>query len=164
MIRSKEFLLKNVYDIRGKKLGVVEDLYIDFFKGIIIGLKISTHAFFSKKNCVFIDDIISIDKEILVKELKEGTGLRLQEVKGMDIIDLNGNLKGVVEDCIIDEVGLTIKGLVVSTGLIERLLKGKEVILINECILGEDYVLYVGNKNVTLKSMPRKEEKHEVSN
>ncbi len=164
MIRSKEFLLKNVYDIRGKKLGVVEDLYIDFFKGIIIGLKISTHAFFSKKNCVFIDDIISIDKEILVKELKEGTGLRLQEVKGMDIIDLNGNLKGVVEDCIIDEVGLTIKGLVVSTGLIERLLKGKEVILINECILGEDYVLYVGNKNVTLKSMPRKEEKNEVSN
>ncbi|MDO5038110.1 PRC-barrel domain-containing protein [Clostridium sp.] len=164
MIRSKEFLLKNVYDIRGKKLGVVEDLYIDFFKGIIIGLKISTHAFFSKKNCVFIDDIISIDKEILVKELKEGTGLRLQEVKGMDIIDLNGNLKGVVEDCIIDEIGLTIKGLVVSTGLIERLLKGKEVILINECILGEDYVLYVGNKNVTLKSMPRKEEKNEVSN
>lgn len=164
MIRSKEFLLKNVYDIRGKKLGVVEDLYIDFFKGIIIGLKISTHAFFSKKNCLFIDDIISIDKEILVKELKEGTGLRLQEVKGMDIIDLNGNLKGVVEDCIIDEVGLTIKGLVVSTGLIERLLKGKEVILINECILGEDYVLYVGNKNVTLKSMPRKEEKNEVSN
>lgn len=164
MIRSKEFLLKNVYDIRGKKLGVVEDLYIDFFKGIIIGLKISTHVFFSKKNCVFIDDIISIDKEILVKELKEGTGLRLQEVKGMDIIDLNGNLKGVVEDCIIDEVGLTIKGLVVSTGLIERLLKGKEVILINECILGEDYVLYVGNKNVTLKSMPRKEEKNEVSN
>lgn len=164
MIRSKEFLLKNVYDIRGKKLGVVEDLYIDFFKGIIIGLKISTHAFFSKKNCVFIDDIISIDKEILVKELKEGTGLRLQEVKGMDIIDLNGNLKGVVEDCIIDEVSLTIKGLVVSTGLIERLLKGKEVILINECILGEDYVLYVGNKNVTLKSMPRKEEKNEVSN
>lgn len=164
MIRSKEFLLKNVYDIKGKKLGVVEDVYIDFFKGIIIGLKISTHAFFSKKNCVFIDDIISIDKEILVKELKEGTGLRLQEVKGMDIIDLNGNLKGVVEDCIIDEVGLTIKGLVVSTGLIERLLKGKEVILINECILGEDYVLYVGNKNVTLKSMPRKEEKNEVSN
>ena len=100
----------------------------------------------------------------IAKELKEGTGLRLQEVKGMDIIDLNGNLKGVVEDCIIDEVGLTIKGLVVSTGLIERLLKGKEVILINECILGEDYVLFVGYKNVTLKSMPRKEEKNEVSN
>ncbi|WP_024614555.1 PRC-barrel domain-containing protein [Clostridium sp. Ade.TY] len=164
MLRSKEFLLKNVYDIKGKKIGVVDDIYIDFFKGNIVGIKISTHSFLTKKNCVFTSDIISIDKDILVKEAKEGIGLRLQEVKGMDIIDLNGNLKGVVEDFIIDENDLTIKGLVVSTGLIERLLKGKEVILINKCILGEEYVLYLGNRNITLKSMPRREEKNEISN
>ncbi len=164
MLRSKEFLLKNVYDIKGKKIGVVDDIYIDFFKGNIVGIKISTHSFLTKKICVFTSDIISIDKDILVKEAKEGIGLRLQEVKGMDIIDLNGNLKGVVEDFIIDENDLTIKGLVVSTGLIERLLKGKEVILINKCILGEEYVLYLGNRNITLKSMPRREEKNEISN
>lgn len=164
MLKSKDFLLKNVYNIKGKKMGVVEDVYIDFFKGNVVGIKISNYSFLSKKDLIDCNNIISIDKEILAEEAKEGFGLRMQEIKGMDVLDLNGNLKGVVEDFIINENDLTIKGLVVSTGLIERLLRGKDVILISECILAEDYILYLGNKNVTLKSLPRRGEKNEVSN
>ena len=34
------------------------------------------------------------------------------------------------------------------------MIKGKEIILINKCILGERYILYTGNDDVLFKSMP----------
>ncbi len=164
MLRSKDFYMKSVYDVSGKKIGIVEDLFINFFEGKIIGINISNYSLFSKKNFIKCDDIISIDKEIVVRESVQGDGLRLKSVKGMDIIDLNGDIKGVVEDLIIKESDFSIKGILVSTGVIDRLLKGKDILLINECILGEEYILYMGRSNIMLKAMPRKGEKNEISN
>ena len=74
----------------------------------------------------------------------------------MEIIDLNGNIKGTIEDLIIRENDFSIKGLLISTGVIEKLLKGKQILLINQCILGEEYILYTGKDNMSLKLMPRK--------
>lgn len=164
MLRSKDFYMKSVYDISGKKIGIVEDLFINFFEGKIIGIKISNYALFSKKNFINCEDIISIDRDIVVRKSIQGDGLKLKSVKGMEIIDLNGDIKGVMEDLIIEEKDFSIKGLLVSTGVIERLLKGKDVLLVNECILGEEYILYIGKGDVTLKAMPRKGEKNEISN
>ena len=33
MYRIKDFFYKTVYDIKGKKLGSVRDIFIDFYKG-----------------------------------------------------------------------------------------------------------------------------------
>lgn len=164
MLRSKDFYMKSVYDVSGKKIGIVEDLFIDFFEGKITGINISNYSLFSKKNFINCEDIISIDKDIVVSESRQGDGLRLKNVKGMDIIDLNGDIKGVMEDLIIKESDFSIKGILVSTGVIDRLLKGKDILLINECILGEEYILYIGRSNIMLKAMPRKGEKNEISN
>lgn len=46
------------------------------------------------------------------------------------------------------------KGLVVSTGFLDKILKGKHVILIKETILGEHNILFYGNENLCLKSVP----------
>lgn len=163
MLRSKDFYMKSVYNICGKKIGIVEDLFINFFEGKITGINISNYSLFSKKNFISCDDIISIDRDIIVKKSMEGSGLKLKSVKGMEIIDLNSNIKGIMEDLIIKENDFSIKGILVSTGIIDRLLKGKEILLINQCILGEEYILYIGSSNMTLKAMPRKGEKNEVS-
>lgn len=164
MLRSKDFYMKSVYDVRGKKVGIVEDLFIDFFKERVKGLKVSNYSLFSKKNFIEFQSIISINKDIVVEKSIQGKGLELKNIKGMDIIDLNGNIKGVVEDIIIGEEDFSIKGLVISTGIIERLLKGKDILLLSECILGEEYILYIGKEGVTLKSMPRKVDKNEATN
>lgn len=158
MIRSKDFYMKGVYNSLGKKLGIVEDLFINFFEGKVTGLKISNYSLFSKKNYIDAKDIISIDKVIIVSQSLNETGIEFKSLKGIDIKDKYGVIIGVLEDIIIDEESFSIKGLVVSTGLIERMVKGKEILLISECILAEEYILYLGSQKINLKAMPRKVE------
>lgn len=164
MLRSKDFYMKSVYDICGKRIGIVEDIFINFYEGKVTGLYISNYSLFSKKNFVSSKDIITIDKEIIVRKSIKDSGIRLKDIKGMEIIDLNGNIKGAMEDLIIREKDFSIKGLLISAGIIDRLLKGKEILLINQCVLGEEYILYTGKDNMTLKVMPRKVKNNEISN
>lgn len=164
MLKSKDFYMKSVYDVSGKKIGIVEDIFINFYEGKVIGLEISNYSLFSKKNFVKYEDIISIDKEIIVRNSIKYNGIKLKDIKGMEIIDKNGNIKGTIEDLIIRENDFSIKGLLISTGVIDKLLKGKQILLINQCILGEEYILYSGKDNMTLKVMPRKVKSNEISN
>ena len=159
MYRSKDFYLKNIYKKNGKKIGTVKDIYIDFYRGEVKGLKVNSYSIFDKKNYVKIEDIISLDEDIIVDNAIEGNGLKLSEIKGLDVVDKSGSLRGVVEDILIDENEFKIKGLVISTGIIEKMIKGKEVILINRSVLGDDYILYLGDPNVVMKNIP-----HEITN
>ncbi|MGL4772112.1 MAG: PRC-barrel domain-containing protein [Clostridium sp.] len=154
MLKSKDFYLKGVYNERGKKLGIVDDLYIDFHSGKVKGFNISNYSFFSKKNFVSIEDIIVFDDEVIVKEVTSYEGVKLCEIKGMDVIDLKNNMKGVVEDILISKEDFSIKGLIMSAGIIERIIRGKDILLLNECILGEDYILYFGNEGISFKTIP----------
>lgn len=164
MLKSKDFYMKSVYDVSGKKIGIVGDIFINFYEGKVIGIDISSYSLLSKKNFVKYEDIISIDKEIIVRNSIKYDGIKLKDIKGMEIIDLNGNIKGTIEDLIIRESDFSIKGLLISTGVIDKLLKGKQILLINQCILGEEYILYTGKDNMTLKVMPRKVKNNEISN
>lgn len=38
-------------------------------------------------------------------------------------------------------------------GLIDKMIRGKEIILLSRCILGEKYILYIGNEGVLFKFM-----------
>lgn len=161
MYRSKDFYLKGVYDLRGKKLGIVKDVYIDFYKREVKGIKVANYSLLSKKNYVCIEGIINFDEDIIVETLVEGDGLRLSEVMGLEVIDKLGSTKGVVEDILIDEESYEIKGLIVSSGIIEKMIRGKEVILINRSILGEDCILYLGEIGVVVKNIPHEVKNHE---
>ena len=68
-------------------------------------------------------------------------------------------IKDVVEDVLIKEDDYSIKGIVVGAGIIDKLIYGREVILINQSVLGEDCILYLGDSNVVVKNIP-----HEVKN
>lgn len=159
MFKTRDFYLKKVYSVEGKKIGVIEDLYIDFYYGKVIGFEVSNHALFSKKNYVSIEEIIDIADDMIISSINRGTGLKFKEIKDMDIIDTLGNVKGVLEDLIIDTQDYSIKGVVITSGLVDKMIKGKEIILINRCILGEKYILYTGNDGILFKSMPHNMEK-----
>ncbi|WP_111930267.1 PRC-barrel domain-containing protein [Clostridium tertium] len=156
MLKSKDFYLLKVYDIRGKYLGVVDDMYIDFNKGKVVGFFVSNYLLFSKKNFVRSSDIISLEEVMIVKELNEKEGLSFKRIKDMDIKDKNNIMRGVLEDVIIEKKDLSIKGLVMSSGIFDRMIKGKEILLLKDCLLGEDFILYYGSDEVRLQSLPRK--------
>lgn len=159
MFKTRDFYLKKVYSVEGKKIGVIEDLYIDFYCGKVIGFEVSNHSLFSKKNYVNIGDVIDIGDDMIISSINRGTGLKFKQIKDMEIMDTLGNVKGVLEDLIIDTQDYSIKGIVITSGLLDKMIKGKEIILINRCILGEKYILYTGNDGILFKSMPHNMEK-----
>ena len=67
MLRSRDFYLVKVYDLKGKYLGVVEDIVVDFNSGIINGLLISGISILKKNNYIQVEDIISFQECIIVK-------------------------------------------------------------------------------------------------
>lgn len=156
MLKTKDFYLLKVYNLEGKYLGIIDDIYIDFYNGIIKGFSISNYLLFSKKNFIRVEDIISIEDVMLIKELNKKEGISFKEIKDIDIKDKNNNIRGVLEDLIIEEKDLSIKGLIISSGIFDRIIKGKEILLLKECILGEKFIFYFGLDEIKLQSLPRK--------
>ena len=39
-------------------------------------------------------------------------------------------------------------------GRVDKMFKGKEIITLKHCILGDDYILYNGNERIKLKTLP----------
>ncbi|WP_294351360.1 PRC-barrel domain-containing protein [uncultured Clostridium sp.] len=156
MFKSKDLYMKNIYDLNGKKVGTSKEILIDFYTGRVLGLEINTFGF--KNDYVDIKDIIQIDEEILIKKVSEIKGIRFSDIRDMEVIDRLGNSKGVVEDLLIEEESYDIKGIILNSGIIDTLLKGKEVILINNSVLGEEYILYLGQPNIVFKNIP-----HEIN-
>ena len=93
---------------------------------------------------------------MIIKELNKKEGISFRSIKDIDVKDKNNIIKGILEDLIIDRIDLSIKGLVISSGIFDRIVKGKEILLLKECILGEDFILYYGDSKVNFKSIPRK--------
>ena len=163
MFKTRDFYFKKVYNINGKKIGIIEDLYIDFYQGKVVGFKVSNSILFSKKNYLDMQDIIDIGEDVIVNSIRQGEGLTFKEIKYMEVIDTLSNIKGVLEDIIIDIQDYSIKAIVISSGLIDKMIKGKQIIILNRCILGEEYILYTGNEGVSFKSMPHNMEQYNAT-
>lgn len=156
MLKTKDFYLLRVYNIKGKYLGVIDDVYINFYKGEIEGFLISNFLLYSKRNFVKVSDVISLGEVMIAKELSKKEGISFKSIKDMDIKDKNNVMKGILEELIIEEKYFLIKGLVMSSGIFDRIIKGKEILLLKECILGEEFILYYGNNEISLKTLPSK--------
>ena len=154
MIKTRDFYLMKVYDTKGKCLGAINDIVIDFYKGKVEGFLISNLSIFSKKNFINKENIISFEDVMIVTKLEVYKGLSFNSIKYMDIIDSKNIMKGVLEDLIIDKKDLFIKGMVMSSGIIDTMFKGKEIILPSECILCDDFILYKGKEYIKLQTLP----------
>lgn len=154
MLKTRDFYLLKVYDVKGKYLGVVDDIAINFHKGEVIGFFISNFSLFSKKNYIDKVEIVSINEVVIVNSITHYTGLGFKRIKDMDIIDNKNNMRGVLEDLIIEKKDLSIKGLIMSSGIFDKMLKGKEILLLKECVLAEDFILYSGSNSIRLQTLP----------
>lgn len=164
MFRTKDFILMDVVDIRGKKIGFINDIIVDFKKGDVKGFIVSSYSFFQKTLCVLKEDIVSFNKSMVVSKVIKEKLFTFSKIKGMDIINNSGDIIGMAEDILFHEFTFKIQGLVVSTGFIKNLLVGKKILLVNSFIIGEKSILYYSTKSkMEFISVPHKlfaEEKH----
>lgn len=154
MFKTRDFYLMKVYDTNGRYLGAISDLAIDFYNGNIKGFIISSLSIFSKKNFVRKESIISLEDVLIVDSVENYKGLTFNNIKFIDIVDSKNIMKGVLEDLIIDKETLSIKGMIMSSGIIDTMFKGKEIILASGCILCEKFILYKGKEYIKLKTLP----------
>ena len=142
MFKSKDFIFMNVITVEGKKIGFIKDLLIDFNKGKVIGFQVSPYKFFQKNVSVLKEDIVYFNKEMVVKKVENNIYLPLHTLINMDVIDKCRNIFGMVEDITFTYDTFEIKGIIVSSGFIMNLLRGKRIMLVNELMLGEENILY----------------------
>lgn len=157
MFRTKDFILMEVIDIRGKRIGFIKDIIIDFSKGEVRGFVVSSYSFFQHTINVLKENIISFNKHMVICSSQKGDFLKFSQIKSMDIINRQGQISGMVEDILFHEFSFNIKGVIASTGFIKNIFSGKEVLLINQLILGEESLLYIPeNSKTRLVSVPHK--------
>ncbi|MBU3141977.1 PRC-barrel domain-containing protein [Clostridium sp. CF012] len=155
MFKSKDFILMDVVTVEGKKIGFIKDLLIDFSAGKVIGFLVSPYKLFHKNVSVLKQDIIYSNKRMVVKKVDKNEYLCLHSFINMDVIDKCNNIFGMVEEITFTHDTFDIKGIIVSSGFIINLLRGKRIMLINELILGEENLLYIPNCNeYSFKSVP----------
>ncbi|NRV36353.1 sporulation protein YlmC with PRC-barrel domain [Clostridium beijerinckii] len=93
MFKTRDFYFKKVYNIKGKKIGIIEDLYIDFFWGKIVGFKVSNSHLFSKNNYIDMEDVIDIGEDVIIENIKKVRDLHLKRLSIWKLLIHWGMLK-----------------------------------------------------------------------
>lgn len=144
MFTSKDLYNKNIYDVNGQKIGYPTEIYIDFYERKVIGLQMKNNTYIETQY------ILNLNEKILTTLFKKKEGEKLSLILGLKILDLQKNIKGILDDVIIDEDTYQIKGILVRNN---KKFAQREVLLIKDCILYDDYMIYVGNDNIQVKNM-----------
>ncbi|MDP4145398.1 MAG: PRC-barrel domain-containing protein [Bacillota bacterium] len=147
MYRIKSFMLMNVENTQGKKIGYINDLLINFYERKVTGFEVTPYSMLKKCAYVQLEDVISYNKKMIVNRLSTRRSIPFSYIRNMDVIDKHGSIIGMVEDIMFDSSNFEIQGMIVSTGLVQNLTKGKKIILQKECIIGCENVFYFGDNN-----------------
>ncbi len=57
----------------------------------------SSYKILNKNNIVLVEDIISINKNMVVKKLERGKYLSFNDIKHLEVIDIEGVLMGLLK-------------------------------------------------------------------
>jgi len=147
MFRTKDFIMMDVIDINGKKVGFVRDIIIDFHRGEVRGFVVSTYKLMQQTITILKEDIISFNKTMVISNYRKESSLKFSDIKNMDIVNRYGDIIGMVEDILFHEFTFKINGLVVSTGFLKNIIKGKRILLMNSVILGNESILFTSLDN-----------------
>ena len=157
MMRSKDFKMMDVYYASGRYAGFINDILVDLSQNSVVGFSAVCSSFMVKTVNIFFSDIICYSCNMIISKTSKTDLLKLSSIKNMDITDRDGNMIGVLEDILFDEESFKIKGAVVSSGYIYNFLKGKKVVLINDLLIGDKNILFLGNtEKIEFLSRPHK--------
>ena len=157
MYRAKDFQYMKVVNVKGKTLGYIKDVLIDFHNNIVKGFLVSSMNLFRKSQQVLVEDIVAVDKMMIVNGFSNSALFPFSEIRDLEVYSSRGMLIGVIEDLIIDRKNFEIKGILISSGLIHKLIDGKSILIPSRCILAEDYIVHFEtDSKIKLYSMPHK--------
>jgi uncharacterized protein YrrD len=146
MYRLKNFLTKKVLYSNGKKVGNVADVIVNFNEKKVLGFSVVGGSIFHRKNkVVYIEDIIYYDRSLIIRRITEKRHLTFSAVKGMEVVDIYGNIIGIAEDILFDNK-FNIKGIIISPGIMRKIMVGKRILLIRELIFGDKNILHFGKE------------------
>lgn len=155
MYRSKDFILMDVININGKRIGFIDDILVDFHSGYVTGFSISASKLFKKSISVEKENILTFNGKMVVNKISYNKFLKFSDFKGMDVIDCNGNIIGMFEDIIFNSYDFKINGVIISRGFLGNIISGKRVHLIKDLILGDKNILYFGGSdNIKFITLP----------
>lgn len=141
MFRIKDFILMDVIDIKGKKIGFIKDVIIDFNKGEVKGFVVSPYSLLRRNISVLKQNIVSFNKAMVINGWSKEKFLLFSNIKNIEVKNRHGDIIGIMEDILFHEFTFKINGIIVSSGFIKNFMTGKRVLLINDIILGEESIL-----------------------
>lgn len=141
----------SLIDETGKIKGYIDDCIFDAKRGKIYSLVVSTRSFFSPWYLVSLSNVIAIDDSVIFKDrvysinkriIKKNKQFMLQSYIGKEIIDSEGSNLGILSDIIFDEKSGYINGFICSRGLVDDLLEGRRILLVNDkTIFGKEKII-----------------------
>lgn len=154
MYRLKNFLTMKVLYSSGKKAGSIKDIVLNFKDKSVEGFSVLNGAILGRKNKVArTRNIIYFNEAMIIERLDEINGqFTFSNIKGMEVVDICGNIIGVVEDIVFDEK-FYIRGILICPGLIKKITYGKRVLLVDEVIIGDKDIIYYGKGKFKLISV-----------
>ncbi|WP_368487754.1 PRC-barrel domain-containing protein [Clostridium sp. BJN0013] len=157
MYRTRDFILKDVVNLSGSLLGFISDIILNFSDKIVQGFVVTPNNLFKKSLNVFLEDVVSFASIVVVTDTNRKKLLQFSDIKGMNVVNRNGYLIGIVEDILFDKSTFSIKAIILSIGFINNFIDGKKILLIDDLILGEKNLLYRGeSENLRFSNSPYK--------
>lgn len=136
----------DVFSADGKKLGYIKDVIVDMNEKTIKGFDISSNTISNRKSIVLCEDVVTFSTNMVVNGLSFGNYLSFFDVKNVDVIDINGNVIGIISDLVFDMNNFRINAIIISTGVLKDIFIGKKVLLPKSTVLGENSLLFLCNK------------------
>lgn len=152
MLDSKKFLYMTVLNEKGKKIGYIKDLILNVSLKKVSGFETSTIKIFKKFQTISYRNIISYDNIMIISENSSIDGIRFSKLKSIDVMDTCGNIIGMVFDVIFDD-NFNLKGIIVTEGFLNDCKYGKKILLLDEIIIGDEYILYTRKNRFVMRSM-----------
>ncbi len=152
MYRKYDFMSMEIYNLKGKRLGTVNDICLNFNENTVEGFMVESAVPFKKNGFIHKNDVVYFNDNMIVKNFGEKDGIPLKNILNMDVYNLDGHIVGIVSDVIIDEK-LRVVGLVLSSGLLKDIFEGRRIISAKKIILGEENIIYYGKERIVFRNL-----------
>ena len=154
IFRAKDFYMMEVRDTLGRKLGILSGLSLDISKQQVDGFCLHSRGLKNEIKKINMEDVIAFNEFMIVKATHNKGSLNFNKLRGMEVYDLQSNLLGKIEEMLFNIVNFKLIAIILTTGLIKDVVKGKRLLLTENLIIGEKSILLM-EKNEKIKFFSR---------
>lgn len=145
MAKTRDYIYMDVVDIKGKKMGYIKDILINFNQRKIVGFKVEPYKIIGKGFNILKEHIIYYNKEVVIDNYIKDNYLEFSSIKNMYVYDISSNFLGSVYELIFDEQNYDIIALCLKFSNIFIGFKERKIVLVKDLILGEKNIIYINS-------------------